>query len=107
MEIEAAALSQLLMQFIGTPQAEVTKEAEAELARVSTLSRHRHDLVPLTAHGRLIMELLPRLDTLLVEVAASPTAARAEALQRAILEYAVRTEASAFMTGALPRRITR
>jgi signal transduction histidine kinase len=92
---EAAAFSHLVMRFVGSPSADVAREAGAALARVGLASRHIHDLKSMAAHGRIIIELQPQLDALLGEIVAAPTAARAETLQRTILQDATRTEARA------------
>src|SRR5262249_21075245 len=94
-EMEAAALSHVVVRFVSSPRAEDLKDAEAVIARVADFSRDHRDLAPLVAHGRLVLDVLPRLDALLKEIAESPTAARAEGLQRIILEYAGHTEARA------------
>jgi DAHL domain len=74
---EVAALQQAMIRFIATPDAAVARDAERALARVR-VADSRGALRPLVAHARVIVDLLPRLDTLLAEVADSRTAARME-----------------------------
>jgi signal transduction histidine kinase len=93
--VEAAALSHAVMHFIGAPEPDVNKQAAAVLARVARLAQRSQDLKPITAHGELVLELLPRLDTLLAQIVASPTVMRAERLQRAIMDSAGNTETRA------------
>ena len=71
------------------------KEVEAALHRLSQTPSCTQDFHTLVAHGRLIVEVLPQVDTLLRQIIAAPTAAHAAALQDAVLQYANRVEARA------------
>ena len=71
------------------------QEAEAALSRLSANPRKQPGLDTLIAHGWLIVEMLPRVDTLLRQIIAAPTTAHADALQNAVLQYANRVEARA------------
>jgi PAS domain S-box-containing protein len=92
---EIAALSHALLQFMHTPARRVGQEAEAILNRLSHTPLFQQELRVLVAHGRLIMELLPQVDTLLRQIIATPTATHADALQHAVLQYASSVEARA------------
>jgi PAS domain S-box-containing protein len=92
---DLAALSHLLLRFTHTPELSVGKEVEAALHRLSNTPHFPQDLHTLVAHGRLIVEVLPQVDALLRQIIAAPTAAHAEALQDALLQYANRVEARA------------
>src|SRR5215831_504571 len=92
---EIAAVSQVLVRFIHTSELDAGKEAEAALSRLSANPRMQPGLETLIAHGWLIVEMLPRVDTLLRQIIAAPTTAHADALQNAVLQYANRVEARA------------
>jgi PAS domain S-box-containing protein len=116
---DIAALSHVLLRFIHTPEPSVGQEVGAALDRLSqtplfpqdfhTVSKLQsteigipsqtplfpQDFHTLVAHGRLIMEVLPQVDTLLRQIIAAPTAAYAAAFQDAVLQYADRVEARA------------
>ena len=62
---------------------------------VSSLRRMPRGLDTLIAHGWLIVEMLPHVDTLLRQIIAAPTTAHADALQNAVLQYANSVEARA------------
>ncbi|HEY3138555.1 MAG TPA: DAHL domain-containing protein [Blastocatellia bacterium] len=92
---EIAAVSHVLVRFIHTSELGAGKEAEAALSRLSANPRKQPGLDTLIAHGWLIVEMLPRVDTLLRQIIAAPTTAHADALQNAVLQYANRVEARA------------
>ena len=92
---EIAAVSHVLVRFIHTSELDAGKEAEAALSRLSANARMQPGLDTLIAHGWLIVEMLPRVDTLLRQIIAAPTTAHADALQNAVLQYANRVEARA------------
>jgi PAS domain S-box-containing protein len=92
---EIAAVSQVLVRFIHTSELDAGKEAEAALSRLSANARMQPGVDTLIAHGWLIVEMLPRVDTLLRQIIAAPTTAHADALQNAVLQYANRVEARA------------
>jgi PAS domain S-box-containing protein len=92
---DIAALSQVLLRFIHTPELSVGKEVEAALDRLSHTPLFPQDFHTLVAHGRLIMEVLPQVDTLLRQIIAAPTATHAAAFQDAVRRYANRVEARA------------
>jgi PAS domain S-box-containing protein len=93
--VEIAALSHVLLRFMHTPERRVGQEATAVLNRLSLMPRYQQELRVLVAHGRLIVEILPQVDTLLHRIIATPTATHADALQSAVLQYASRVETRA------------
>ena len=96
MAAEIAALSHVLLRFIHTPELERGQRGQRQRSIVCQLTRAcSEDLHTLVAHGRLIVEVLPQVDTLLRQIIAAPTAAHADALQDAVLQYANRVEARA------------
>src|SRR5262245_11455489 len=92
---EIAAVSNVLVRFIHTSELDAGKEAEAALSRLSANPRMQRGLDTLIAHGWLIVEMLPHVDTLLRQIIAAPTTAHADALQNAVLQYANSVEARA------------
>jgi PAS domain S-box-containing protein len=92
---DIAALSHALLRFIHTPELSVGEEVGAALYRLSHTPLFPEDFHTLVAHGRLIMEVLPQVDTLLRQIIDAPTAAHAAAVQDAVLQYANRVEARA------------
>jgi PAS domain S-box-containing protein len=92
---DLAALSHVLLRFLHTPELSVGKEVGAALQRLSQTPLFPQDFHTLVAHGRLIMEILPQVDTLLRQIIAAPTATHAAAFQDAVLRDADRVEARA------------
>ena len=68
MAADIAALSHAMLRFMHTPEQGVGTEVEAALQRLSTVAVSQRDLQALVAHGRLIMEVLPQVDTLLRQI---------------------------------------
>jgi hypothetical protein len=94
--VAITALSQAMLRFMQAPEPSTTREAEETLTRLSRLPRfEQDDLRALLAHGRLIVGVLPKVDALLRQIIARPTAIHAEALQEAVLRYSNRIEARA------------
>jgi PAS domain S-box-containing protein len=92
---EIAALSHALLRFVHTPAHRVGQEAKAVLNRLSHIPLFQEDLRVLVAHGRLIVEVLPQVDTLLRQIITTATASHVDALQHAMLQYASSVEARA------------
>jgi DAHL domain len=92
---DIAALSHVLLRFIHRPELSVGKELGAALHRLSHTPLFPQDFHTLVAHGRLIVEVLPQVDTLLRQIIAAPTAPHAAAFQGAVLRYANRVKARA------------
>jgi PAS domain S-box-containing protein len=92
---DIAALSHVLLRFIHRPELSVGQELGAALQRLSHTPLFPQDFHTLVAHGRLIVEVLPQVDTTLRQIIAAPTAAHAAAFQDAVLRDAHRVEARA------------
>ena len=92
---EIAALSHTMLQFIHTPESGAGKDAEAALHSLTRGLGLHPDLDTLVAHGWLLVKLIPQVDALLRQIIAAPTAAHAEALQGAVLQYGDAVEARA------------
>ena len=90
--VQIATLSHALLRLMHTPERQVGQEATAVLNRLSHIPLFQQELRVLVAHGRLIVEMLPQVDTLLRQIIATPTAAHVDALQNAVLQYASRVE---------------
>lgn len=93
--LEIAALSHVMLRFVQAPGTATKVEAESALATLSEVSSGSATLEPLTAHGRLIVAVLPRVDALLDNIVASATASNVEALQRVMLDHGAAAEARA------------
>ncbi len=94
-EREIAILSQLLLQFIHTPEPSAAREVEAALNRLSHIPRLPRNLPTLIAHGWLVVKMLPQVNVHLRQSIAAPTTVHADALQDAVLQYANQVEARA------------
>ena len=92
---EVAALSQAMLHFMQSPEATTGREAGRALERLSSGGRLSADAAALTTHGRLIVEVLPQVDTLLGQIVAIATPARIDGVQDAVLRDASRIEARA------------
>jgi PAS domain S-box-containing protein len=92
---DIAALSHALLRFIHTPELRVGKEVEAALNRLAHAALFPQDFNTLVAHGRLMVAVLPQVDTLVRQIIATPMVAHAAAFQDAVLQYATRAEARA------------
>jgi PAS domain S-box-containing protein len=92
---DIAALSHALLRFIHTPETDAGRQAEATLQRLSRSGRMHEGLGPLIAHGRLIVQILPQVDTQLRQIITAPTTGYADALHDAVLRYGDRVEARA------------
>ena len=93
--MDVALLSHVMLRFVHAPEVNARNEAETALKRLSKSGLTEQDLKPLTVHGELILELLPRVDSSLQQILAAPTTARVEALQQSILGYTAESEARA------------
>jgi signal transduction histidine kinase len=82
------AVSHVMLRFVQTPGRDVREEAHVALNRIGSAFPGDQEVGALTAHGRLVLNLVPQIDDLLAEIIGSPTALRAEALQQAMSEYA-------------------
>jgi len=88
-------LSHAMLHFMRAPDAGSAQEIEALLDLFSSSALSQTEPRALIAHGGLISQVLPQVDSQLREILAVPTAARARALQEALLHYSKRVEARA------------
>jgi PAS domain S-box-containing protein len=98
---EITALSQAMLRFMQAPEAEAEQEARRALERLARATPLAADAEALATHGRLIVDTLPQVDTVLRGIVAAPTPARTEALQDAVLRYATRIEERAQVSRTL------
>ncbi|ETW94611.1 MAG: hypothetical protein ETSY1_34110 [Candidatus Entotheonella factor] len=89
------ALSNAMLRFVRTPQRQVREEIETLLNGLPTGSLLQQDLELLDVHGRLILEVLPKVDHLLRQLLLAPTTAEARQLQDAALQHLSGLEARA------------
>jgi signal transduction histidine kinase len=89
---DVALLSHLMLRFVQAPEASARNEAEVALQRLSRSGLTERDLRPLTVHGELVLDVLPRVDSLLQQILAAPTTSRVEELQQSVLGYARQSE---------------
>ncbi len=93
---EIGVLSHAMLRFMEAPQARVGQEIEAILGRLPPApASFRPDLNLLILHGRLIVEVLPRVDALLRQIVEAPTGAGVTGLRDAIGHHFDRAEARA------------
>jgi PAS domain S-box-containing protein len=88
-------LSRLLLRFVQTPDPDLGMEIRGVLDRLSSMAGSEDESPLPFAHGRLIVDTLPRVDALMREVIGGETAARTRELQKAVLQYSGRVEARA------------
>lgn len=89
------ALSNAMLRFVRTPQHQVREEIEALLNELPAESPLQRDLELLDVHGRLILEVLPKVDHLLRQLLLAPTTTEARQLQDAALRHLSDLEARA------------
>jgi len=97
---EVGALTTLLLRFIQRPEPELGKAIESLLGRLPDIPQFQtdlrtSDLRTLAAHGRLIVQVLPRVDTELRQVTQGPAMAQAQSLRDAMLRHYGRAEVRA------------
>ena len=93
---EIGVLSHAMLRYMEAPQARVGQEIKAILDRLPPAPaafRAEHNL--LVIHGRLIVDVLPRVDALLGQIVDAPTAAGVRALRDGVNGYFDRAEARA------------
>jgi PAS domain S-box-containing protein len=88
-------LSRLLLRFVQAPDVELGMEIRGVLDRLSKIAGSEDESPLPFAHGRLIVDTLPRVDALMRDIIGGETTARTRALQKAVLEYSGRVEARA------------
>lgn len=84
---ELGALANALLQFIQIPDATLGQDLAAVLTRLPDHPALQADIDLLAKHGRLIVEVLPRVDSELRRITTAPTTARVRALQTALLAH--------------------
>jgi PAS domain S-box-containing protein len=92
---EIGVLSHALLRFLQTPQPTEGQEFEAVLDRLLPPPLFPQEFTLLVAHGRLIVDVLPQVDTLLHQLIVASTTTHTQALREAALQYYGRVEARA------------
>ncbi len=93
---EIGVLSHAMLRFMEAPQAWVGQEIKAILDRLPPApASFRADLNLLIIHGRLIVDVLPRVDGLLGQIVEAPTAAGVRSLRDVLRGHFDRAEARA------------
>ncbi len=92
---EVGALAILLLRFIQQPEPELGVAIEALLDRLPELPQFQPDLQTLAAHGRLIVRVLPRVDTELRQMTQGPALVQARSFRDAMLRHYGRAETRA------------
>ena len=83
---ESSHLQTLLLRFVETLDSRAGKEIDTELVRLKELSKG--GVVPiLVAHGRIIVDVLPPLESLLRAIIHSPSSNNAINLEKELLSY--------------------
>jgi signal transduction histidine kinase len=91
----AVDAAHVLMQFVQAPDSAEPGAAEAALATIHRAHLDADTAGPLAAHGRLIVDFLPRVDAELRAILTSQVGARVEGVQQALLQSAGAAEARA------------
>jgi PAS domain S-box-containing protein len=77
-------LWRLMFSFMDSPKPELAEEIQLELDRLVELASLSDDYRVLIAHGRLIIEESPKVDTLLRQIIDQPIVGRVDDLQQAL-----------------------
>ena len=93
--LETARLWQDMFGFIESLEPILTQSIQVDLQRLANIRPMTDQAQALIVHGHLIVEVLPKLDTLMREIIGTPIAARIETLQHALLDYGQRAEVRA------------
>ncbi len=91
----AVDAAHVLMQFVQAPDSAEPGAAEAALATIDTAEVAPDTAGPMAAHGRLIVDYLPRVDAELRAILTSQVGDRVEGVQQALLQSAGAAEARA------------
>jgi PAS domain S-box-containing protein len=92
---EIDQLSLGLLRFLQRPEPAAGNELRAVLDRLAVIASFPTHLPVLVAQGRLIVELLPRVDAEVLQILAAPTTVQARALREILLRYDRDLEAQA------------
>ncbi|MDX8130160.1 DAHL domain-containing protein [Methylomonas sp. OY6] len=93
--VKLGNLWRLMFSFMDSPQPELAVEIQQELDRLAGLAAQSDDYRVLIAHGRLIIEVSPKVDTLLRQIIAQPIVSRVDDLQQALRQYSGSVEQQA------------
>jgi PAS domain S-box-containing protein len=88
-------LWRLMFSFMDSPRPELAAEIQQELDRLVGLAALPDDYRVLIAHGRLIIDVSPKVDTLLRQIIAQPIVSRVDDLQQALRQYSDSVEKQA------------
>ncbi len=88
-------LWQAMLSFMEMPEPVLAQEIETKLDHLDKIRSLSQDYQALITHGRLIVEVLPKLDTLLREIIEAPIVVRVDDLQVALRKYSEEIEARA------------
>jgi PAS domain S-box-containing protein len=89
--VDGAHLQHLLLRFVETLDSEAGREIRGELDHLAAATV-RSGMPLLLAHGRIIVEVLPRVDMAVDRIVASPTGPRTLELASALVAYAAQVE---------------
>lgn len=92
---EITALSQAMLRLLQSPDPAAEQVARRDLDRLTRVPALPPDGDALAAHGKLIVEMLPQVDSLVRQIVAAPIPARVEALEEVVGRYSDRIEARA------------
>jgi signal transduction histidine kinase len=92
--VESAHLQHALLRFVETLDTNAGREIRGELDRLSA-ANSRSSLPILIAHGRLIVDVMPRVDAMLHRIIGAPTLQHAQAMEAALHARGSEVEATA------------
>lgn len=92
---ELGALANALLQFFQAPNASLGRDLNAVLARLPDHPSLQPDIDLLVKHGRLIIEVMPQVDSELRRITTAPTITQARSLQTMMQTYYGQVEARA------------
>lgn len=92
---KVSRLWQPMLSFMETPEAGLALEIQTALRQLAQVRPLPEEAQALISHGRLIVDLLPKLDALLREIIAVPMVTRVDVLQQALSQYSAEVEARA------------
>ena len=96
---EVGVLTNAMLRFMREPQSGTAGEVASSLDRLARLPAAQQpleaDIATLVAHGRVIVEMLPKVDGILGQLLAVPTATWGQAVQESYLDHFGRVTARA------------
>lgn len=93
--VKLGNLWRLMFSFMDSPQPELAVEIQQELDRLAAVAAQSDDYRVLIDHGRLIIDVSPKVDTLLRQIIAQPIVSRVDDLQQALRHYSGSVEQQA------------